>query len=257
MDISRGMDVSARNIRAFWLGRRPYDSICRLQEKALEGRRRGRIGDTILLLEHHPVITLGRSAKREHLLLSEELLAARGVQLLSTARGGDVTYHGPGQLVGYPIIDLSPDRCDVRRYVQDLLATMAGLAADQGVFAGTIDRYPGIWVDGDGTEPWPGQQSARQPAKLGAVGVRISQWITMHGFALNACTDLSGFGLIVPCGIREYDVTSLEKLRGRSPDPKALAPRAAELLCERFGTQLTTFTELDGRDDELADAIGA
>lgn len=248
--------MATRYLRAFWLGRRSYEPVHTLQERAVEARQQGRIGDTLLLLEHNPVVTMGRGAKQEHLLLSRELMASRGIDLVPTLRGGDVTYHGPGQLVGYPIVELAPDRCDVRRYVQDLLATMVGLAADHGIDAGTIDRYPGIWVDQASPERWAGQQDAKKPAKLGAVGVRISRWITMHGFAFNARTDLSGFDVIVPCGIREFDVTTVEKLRGESPEPVDLAHRAATLFCERMDAELTSFDRLDVPDEALAAAIG-
>jgi lipoyl(octanoyl) transferase len=227
-----------------------------LQERAVLARQQGRIGDVMLLLEHRPVVTLGRGARGEHVLLSREALEARGIDLVATARGGDVTYHGPGQLVGYPIVGLEPDRCDVRRYVRDLLETMMGVASDHGVSAGVIEQYPGIWVDKVSPGRWPGQEAAARPAKLGAVGVRISRWVTMHGFALNASTDLQGFGVIVPCGIRQYDVTTLDELVGGKPQPEALARRAAELFCARFDARLESFARVDVADDDLAEALG-
>jgi len=238
-----------------WLGRRAYEPVHTLQHKLMEARGKQRIGDTLLLLEHRPVVTVGRGAKQEHLLFSRESLQARGIDLVPTMRGGDVTYHGPGQLVGYPIVDLAPDRCDVRRYVRDLLGAMIDLVDDYGIDAGIIDRYPGIWVDQDSPSRWDGAEGAKRPAKLGAVGVRISRWITMHGFAFNACPDMAGFDVIVPCGIREYDVTSLERLRGESPGPAALAPKIAALLCERWDAELVSFDEMGASDQDLAGAF--
>lgn len=248
--------MSSRTLRVFWLGRRAYEPIHTLQAQAVEARQAGRIGDTLLLLEHRPVVTLGRGAKNEHLLFSAEALHARGIDLVHTLRGGDVTYHGPGQLVGYPIVDLAPDRCDVRRYVRNLLDTMTALAARHRVDAGVIDRYPGIWVDLASPERWRGQEQAERPAKLGAVGVRISRWVTMHGFAFNAQTEMSGFDVIVPCGIREYEVTSIARLCGESPSPEALAERAAGELAERLDARVESFEKLDGSDDSLAAAVG-
>jgi lipoyl(octanoyl) transferase len=248
--------VSTRTVRGFWLGLRAYACVHALQERAVLARQQGRIGDVMLLLEHRPVVTLGRGARGEHVLLSREALEARGIDLVATARGGDVTYHGPGQLVGYPIVGLEPDRCDVRRYVRDLLETMMGVARDHGVSSGVIDQYPGIWVDKESPGRWPGQEAAVRPAKLGAVGVRISRWVTMHGFALNASTDLQGFGVIVPCGIRQYDVTTLDALVGGGPQPEALAERAAELFCARFDARLASFARVDVEDEDLAEAIG-
>lgn len=244
-----------RTFRAFWLGRRPYASVHDLQQRVVEARLAGRVGDTLLLLEHHPVVTLGRGAKQEHLLLSSNAMRARGIEVVPTLRGGDVTFHGPGQLVGYPIVDLAPDRCDVRRYVRDLLATMMTLAADFGIDAGIIDRYPGIWVDQASPSRWPGEGKASRPAKLGAVGVRITRWTTMHGFAFNARTDLSGFGVIVPCGIREFDVTSLQALCGEAPSPERLAKRAAQVMCERLDARLSCYERLDVSDQELEAAV--
>ncbi len=221
----------------------------------MQARRDGRIGDTLLLLEHDPVVTLGRGAKSENLLLTKENLAVRGIDLVSTHRGGDVTYHGPGQLVAYPIVDLAPDRQDVRRYVRDLLDVMTALASDYGIGAGIIDQYPGIWVDLASPQQWPGEHFARLPAKLGAVGVRISQWITMHGFALNAQTHMDGFSVIVPCGIRKHGVTSLKELTNHAPQPEDMAERAATLLCERLEAKLDNFTRLRVTDDQLAENL--
>ena len=189
------------------LGLLDYQAGLDLQRELVEQRKRGEIDDQLLLLEHPDVITLGVKTRndRSHILESEEALAERGVSVFETGRGGDVTYHGPGQLVGYPIIDLKPDRCDVHRYVRDLEEVLIRGVAAFGIPAVRIDGLTGIWVGPPGRE-----------AKLAAIGVRISRWVTSHGFALNVNTDLSRFGLIVPCGITDRGVTSLEHLLGRS-----------------------------------------
>ena len=185
------------------LGLVPYGEAVDLQKSLVEDRRAGRIPDTLLLLEHPHVITLGvkLAEARSHVVATAESLAARRVEVVETGRGGDVTYHGPGQLVAYPILDLKPDRQDVHRYVRDLEAAMIGLCAAYGVEADRIAGLSGAWV-GD--------------RKIGAIGVRISRWITSHGLAFNVSTDLSFFDLIVPCGIADKGVTSLDRELGRS-----------------------------------------
>lgn len=192
------MDVSR-------LGLIGYARALELQRDLVERRKRGEIPDRLLLLEHPDVITLGVKTRndRTHVLQTDEGLAAQGVELFETGRGGDVTYHGPGQLVGYPILDLNPHRRDVHRYVRDLEEVLIQAVASFGITAGRVPGLTGIWVDA------PGGQ-----AKLAAIGVRISRWVTSHGFALNVNTDLSRFGLIVPCGITDKGVTSMERLVG-------------------------------------------
>jgi lipoyl(octanoyl) transferase len=189
------------------LGRVGYDEALALQQELVEARRAGASENTLLLLEHPPVITLGVKTRRgpSHIVASSETLEAEGVAVHETGRGGDVTYHGPGQLVGYPIFDLRPDRCDVHRYVRDLEEALIVAAARFGVAAGRVAGLTGVWVGPPGAEE-----------KLAAIGIRISRWITSHGFALNVATDLRHFDLIVPCGITDRGVTSLERLLGRS-----------------------------------------
>ncbi|HXX66807.1 MAG TPA: lipoyl(octanoyl) transferase LipB [Polyangiaceae bacterium] len=213
-----------RRFAAHWLGRVPYASAHALQERLLHARFRGEVGDTLLLLEHEPVITLGRGARGDNVVADRSELARRGIEVHETGRGGDVTYHGPGQLVAYPIFDLRPDRCDVRRYVRDLARVMILLASEFGVDAAFIDGAPklvGVWVDEASPARWPGdprhEGGATRAAKIGAIGVRLSRWVTMHGFAFNLSTDLSAFRWIVPCGIAEYGVTSLVKVAGSTP----------------------------------------
>jgi lipoyl(octanoyl) transferase len=195
-----------------------------LQERVLEARIRGEIGDTLLLLEHEPVITLGRGANPGNVLAPRTRLQELGVEQHETGRGGDVTYHGPGQLVAYPIFDLRPDRCDVRRYVRDLARVMIALSREYGIDASFLEgdaKLVGVWADAASPAKWPGDP--RQPggavsaAKLGAIGVRISRWVTMHGFAFNVSTDLERFALIVPCGLAEYGAASLASLGANPP----------------------------------------
>ena len=178
------------------LERTPYREGLALQKDLAEQRKQGLIEDTLLLLEHDPVITLGRNTGQASLLASPVLLEALGVDLVESDRGGDATFHGPGQLVGYPIIDLRPDRKDIRRYVRSIEAVMIGTLAHFGLDAeGRVDT-PGVWL------PDPDR-------KIGAIGARVSRWVTHHGFALNVNTDLSFFDLIIPCGIRDKGVTSM------------------------------------------------
>jgi lipoyl(octanoyl) transferase len=207
--------LTARSFAAHWLGRVRYAEAHALQERLFAARQRGEIGDTLLLLEHDPVVTLGRAAHEANVLLSRERLAEIGVDVQETARGGDVTYHGPGQLVAYPIFYLAPDRQDVRRYVRDLSRVMIALARSYGVGAGFIEgdaKLVGVWVDEANPRSWSGPDGSARLAKLGAIGVRLSRWVTMHGFAFNVSTDLSGFHLIVPCGLAAHGVTSLAAL---------------------------------------------
>jgi lipoyl(octanoyl) transferase len=227
--------AAVRTLTGLWLGRRPYAALYSLQLELLELRKRGAIGDVFLALEHEAVITQGRGARPEHLLANETLLRERGIELATTDRGGEVTLHAPGQLVGYPIVSLAPDRQDVRRYVRDLSATLRELLEPYGVQAGEIADLIGVWVDGARPSVWPGVEQARAPQKIAAIGVRLSRWISMHGFAVNLSTDLELFRLIVPCGITEYGVCSLASLGIAAPSPRELAPEAHAILSRRLG----------------------
>jgi lipoyl(octanoyl) transferase len=189
-----------RALAVLRLGRIPYAHGLELQERLVVERQAGRIPDQLLLLEHDPVFTLGRNAQAANVLLPAEALRERGFEVFETGRGGDVTYHGPGQVVGYPILDLSPDRRDVHRYVRDLEEVMIRTCADYGLAASRVAGLTGTWLGDE---------------KIGAIGVRIARWVTSHGFAFNVGIDLSAFDLIVPCGIRGRGVTSLERKLGR------------------------------------------
>ena len=203
------------------LGQVPYTEALALQRSLVEERKAGRIGDTLLLLEHPHVLTLGvrGDGGRSHILASDEALASRGIEVQETGRGGDITYHGPGQLVGYPIVDLNPDRRDVHRYVRDLETVLIRTAWDYGIEAGRVDGLTGVWVGNE---------------KLAAIGVRIARWITSHGFALNVSTDLDQFSLIVPCGISDRGVTSLARLLGRPVDMAEVEFRIIEHFANVF-----------------------
>ena len=195
-----------------------------MQRALVEQRRRGEISDLLVLLQHPPVITLGvrGDGGRSNIVATQERLSRLGIEVAETGRGGDVTYHGPGQLVGYPIMDLHPDRCDVHRYVRDLEEVMIRVCDDYGLSAGRIKGLTGTWVGGE---------------KIGAIGVRISRWITSHGIAFNVSTDLEHFKLIVPCGISDRGVTSLEKATG--------LPVRIDEVAERFAAH---FAEVFARD---------
>lgn len=203
------------------LGVVPYGEALALQRSLVEERRAGRITDTLLLLEHPHVLTLGvrGDGGRSHILATADALAARGVEVFEAGRGGDVTYHGPGQLVGYPIVDLNPDRRDVHRYVRDLEDVLIRTARDYGITAGRVDGLTGVWV---GRE------------KLAAIGVRIARWITSHGFALNVTTNLDYFSLIVPCGIADRGITSLSSLAGHPVELAEVADRVAAHFANVF-----------------------
>jgi lipoyl(octanoyl) transferase len=204
------------------LGTLGYEEALALQQQLVEQRKAGLIADQLLLLEHPAVVTLGVKTRNDlsHVRATREALAAAGVGLFETGRGGDVTYHGPGQLVGYPIIDLNPNRRDVHRYVRDLEEVLIRVVGSFGIEAGRVEGLTGIWV-GD--------------AKLAAIGVRISRWVTSHGFALNVNTDLSQFDLIVPCGITDKGVTSMAQLLSRPVPMAEVEDRVSAVFGEVFG----------------------
>ena len=203
------------------LGVIPYAEALALQRSLVEERREGRVPDLLLLLQHPPVITLGVKGDggRSNVVADSLRLSALGVGISETGRGGDVTYHGPGQIVGYPILDLRPDRCDVHRYVRDLEEVMIRVCADYGVPAGRIQGLTGAWVGND---------------KIGAIGVRVSRWITSHGFAFNVNTDLRHFDLIVPCGIANRGVTSLKQAAGRNLHMDEVEDSLIRHFCDRL-----------------------
>jgi len=238
-----------RTVHVHTLGTLAYAEAHELQRRLQEARARGLVPDTLLLLEHPPVITLGRGAKEENLRFPRESLRARGIEVHETGRGGDVTYHGPGQLVGYPILDLSPDRQDVRRYVKDLEECMIRLVASFGLVAERIEGMNGTWL----------RSSELGDRKIGAIGVRISRWVTMHGFAINATTNLGHFELIVPCGIRNKGVTSLALELGRAVSIEELIERLLPIFAERFEATLvrSTGSPLEGVADEALAEIDA
>jgi lipoyl(octanoyl) transferase len=211
----------SRSLTVRRLGLMPYGEALALQRALVDQRRNGDVDDLLLLVEHPHVLTLGvrGDGGRAHILASAEVLASRGIEVHEAGRGGDVTYHGPGQIVGYPILDLKPDRCDVHRYVRDLEDVLIRTAADFGIDACRVAGLTGVWV---GRE------------KLAAIGVRLSRWITCHGFALNVATDLESFSLIVPCGIVGRGVTSFERLLGRSVDRSAVEDRIVAHFSDVF-----------------------
>lgn len=205
------------------LGTVGYEEAHALQKELQAKRIAGEIPDTVLMLEHDPVVTLGRSAKEQHVLAAPGTLQEKGVAVHEVGRGGDVTYHGPGQLVVYPIIDLKPNRRDVRKYVWSLEETMIRTCADFDLVASRIEGLNGTWIE---------------DRKVGAVGVRISRWVTMHGLALNANTDLSRFDLIVPCGIQDKRVTSISSELERQVDVDQLMQPLAKNFAALYDTDI-------------------
>ena len=213
----------------------PYDEALELQRTLAEQRKSGHIPDTLLLLEHPHVLTLGvrQGGGRSNILARPEKLQELGVAIHEAGRGGDVTYHGPGQLVGYPIIDLRPDRQDVHRYVRDLEDVLIRTCGDFGITAQRLEGFSGTWV----SHPTRGLE------KVAAIGVRIARWVTMHGFAFNVTTDLDFFSLIVPCGIRDRGVTSLERLLGGAIDMRLVEESVVRQFASVFSREVITDAE--------------
>jgi len=229
-------------IRYLYLGRVSYDDALRLQAELVELRVQGRVGNVLLLLEHPPVLTLGRNANRDNVLATDEMLAARGVTIHEINRGGDVTYHGPGQLVGYPIFDLRSLRnpkgarlgpVDFVRLMEEALIRFCGV---YGVIAGRICGLTGVWCGldtaKDSTESLPHAVPGR---KIGAIGIHVSRGVTSHGFAFNITTDPRDFTLIVPCGITDRPVTSLQIEMGARRAEVPSLEAAAEQVSRQFG----------------------
>jgi len=200
------------------LGQVPYDTAWALQNRVADERRAGLVPDTLILLEHPHTYTIGRSGTRDHVFLNEAEMAARGITCLEVDRGGDVTYHGPGQLVGYPIVDLGP-KPDVGLYLRNLEGCLIDVLADFGISAGRLSGYTGVWI-GD--------------RKVAAIGIKVSQGVTTHGFALNVSTDLSLFTHILACGIPDKGVTSMALELGTAPAMSAVEEAVIARFSGRF-----------------------
>jgi lipoyl(octanoyl) transferase len=219
------------NEKTCWLvnlGLVGYEQAFELQRRTVAARKAGAVPDVLFLCEHPHVITLGRNGHRENLLASQHLLRQMGVEFHSTDRGGDITYHGPGQVVGYPILDLAAIRRDVGWYVRQLEEAMIRATAEFGIAATRKAGMTGAWVE---------LANGAAPEKLAAIGVHLSRWVTSHGFAYNVSTDLRYFDLIVPCGIADKRATSLERLLGRAVRSEEVAPRIVRHLAELFGRE--------------------
>ena len=216
-----------RSLTVDWLGTVAYGDALKLQERAVEARRAGETGDRLLLLEHPPVVTLGRAAKPEHLRVPRGELARRGVEVFEVARGGDVTWHGPGQLVGYPIVDLAArGRPDVHAFLRLVEAALADALGELGVAAETHAGFTGVFVAG--SRPW---------RKIASIGIGVRGWISWHGFALDVDCDLAGFAAIVPCGLHGIEMTSVARELGAAAPPDLMG-RARAALGRSFVARL-------------------
>lgn len=228
------------------LGSIGYERAWELQKRIVAARKLALIPDVLLLCEHPHVITMGRNGKSEHLLASETILRSRGVEFHSTNRGGDITYHGPGQIVAYPILNLADFRRDVGWYVRQLEEAMIRTTAEYGITAERREGRTGIWVDVTDANGIASEE------KLGAIGVHISRWVTSHGLAYNVSTDLSYFDLIVPCGIAGKRATSLTRLLNRKVEMNDAAPQLVQHLGECFGRTMRAISAA-----ELESALAA
>ena len=233
-----------QNEKTCWLvdlGLIPYGPACELQRQLVGARKSGAVPDVLLVCEHPHVITLGRNGSREHLRAGDRLLAQMNVEFHPTDRGGDITYHGPGQIVGYPILDLTEHRRDVRWYVEQLEEVMIHASANFGVAARRVEGRHGVWTG-----------TPRSEEKLGALGVHLSRWVTSHGFAYNVSTDLRYFDLIVPCGIAGARATSLERILSRSMACSEVRARLASHFADIFELALEQVTR-----ENLAGVLGS
>src|SRR3954462_12865430 len=233
--------TALRPLHWSWLGRVSYAEAVEMQHAARAALKAGEGPERFLLLEHPHVYTLGRNASAEDVLAGPERLAAMGVEVAECDRGGQVTYHGPGQLVGYPIVNLSPDRRDIRRYVRDLQEVLVRTLAEYGVAAwpGEEQAFIGVWAG---------------EAKIASIGVHLSRWITTHGFALNVSTDLSYFTGIIPCGLQQVSMTSIERLTGGAPPLPEIAAVCARHFGRVFGRELVAAAVSSAREPA---AVGA
>jgi lipoyl(octanoyl) transferase len=211
--------VTDRVLQVEYLGRRAYGEVLELQRAMAAERIAGARPDTLILVEHDPVVTLGRSTKREHLLLTEKALADRGVALFDIERGGDVTFHGPGQLVGYPIFDLQQHKPDLHWYLRQVEQALIETLATYDIVGRRVEKYTGVWVD---------------DRKIASIGVHARSWVTWHGFALNVSTDLSYFDMMVPCGIPQVTMTSIARELGRAVSLKEVVDRVTTAFTSVF-----------------------
>ena len=217
-------------LRVVELGLMPYADAFELQKRLTEQRRTNEIPDTLLLLEHPPTITLGRNADRSHIVAKPDELALLGIECTESDRGGDVTYHGPGQLVGYPILDLNapPHSPDLHEYFRRIEETLICSLKTFGIAGERFPGYTGVWV----------RREKGSLEKIGAIGIRVSRWITRHGFAFNICSDLSHFEAIVPCGIHDYGVTSVSQVLGRHVGVSEAIPSVIDSFASTFDVQV-------------------
>jgi len=248
-------DLRERNVSECWtvdLGSIGYERAWDLQKRIVAARKLALIPDVLLLCEHPHVITMGRNGRAEHLLASETMLRARGVEFHATNRGGDITYHGPGQIVAYPILNLAEIRRDVGWYVRQLEEAMIRTTAEYGIAAERREGRTGIWVNVTDTDGIAGVHETNTEEKLGAIGVHISRWVTSHGLAYNVATDLNYFDLIVPCGIVGKRATSLTRLLNRAVEMHDAKPRLVRHLGDCFGRAMRAVSP-----EELESALAA
>ncbi len=246
-------------INVVQLGRVDYATALKLQKSLVELRKEGRIADTLLLLEHPPVITLGRNARRENVVSSEEQLACAGVEVFEADRGGDVTYHGPGQLVGYPIFDLRSytPRIGAVEFVRRVEEALIRACGDLGVPCKRVEGLTGVWTENLPRRHGDTEKNEAGEAKIAAIGVHISRGVTSHGFALNVATDLEHFKLIVPCGIADKPVTSIARELGRRGEAVPALERVAEAVTRNFGKVFASqVLWVETLDDLMGRAVG-